>query len=98
MHTWTTGTREAAAENRLASKSNDALGRRELCMLCGRNAGLEAGVNARLAAPRVDRLLAHPELRSHLRDLPSPLNQSHDSSPELRRIASPRHIALLLRS
>ena len=68
---------------------------REFGLLSGRDAGLEAGVNSRLAAPGVDRLLADLELCSDLGYLPTSLNQIYDSSPELRRVAPPCHIAPL---
>ncbi len=51
-----------------------------------------------LAAPGIDRLLTYLEFSSHLRDLPTPFDQRHGSLPELRRVALPCHIALLLRS
>ena len=58
---------------------------RELGMLGRRDAGFEAGVDSRLAAPDVDRLLAHLKIRSNLRDLPSAFNQIDYPAPELRR-------------
>jgi len=77
--------------------SDASLRRDELSPLGRRDAGLEAGVNARLTAPGVDRLLAYLELGSDLGNLPTAIHQIHYASPELRRVASSCHLVLLLR-
>ena len=60
-----------------------------------RDADLEAGVDSRLAAPGVDRLLAHFEFDCDISNLPAALNQSYDPSPELRRVTPSCHLVLL---
>ena len=78
--------------------ADPSVGGRELRSFAGRDAGLEAGVSARLAAPGVERLLAHLEFCGDVRDPSACLDQGHDPLPELRRVAPPCHIAFLLQS
>ncbi len=68
---------------------------REFGLLGGRDAWLQAGVDSRLSAPGVNRLLANLELCSNLGTLPTSVNQIYDSSPELRRVAPSCPIAPL---
>jgi len=68
---------------------------REFGLLGRRDAGFEAGVDSRLAAPGVDRLLADLEIRSNLRHLPSAFNQIDYPAPELRRVTPSCHLNLL---
>ena len=77
--------------------SNTPFRCREFGLLGRRDAGLEAGVNSCLAAPGVDRLLAHLEFCSDLGYVPAAFNPIHDAAPKLRRVAPPRHIVLLSR-
>jgi len=51
----------------------------------------EAGVDSRLTAPSVDRLLAHFEFYRDLGNLSAAFNQIYDSSPKLRRAAHSCH-------
>lgn len=51
------------------------------------DAGLKAGVDARLPAPDVDRLLADFEVPSHLGNLLSAFDQIDHPTAKLRRVA-----------
>jgi len=59
------------------------------------DAGLEAGVDSRLTAPGVNRLLAHFQFYCDVDDLPAAFKRIYDSSPELRRVAPSCHLVLL---
>ena len=57
--------------------------RRELGVLRGRHARLDPGVDARLASPRIDRLAADPQLRSHPSHRPARLDQIDHTPPDI---------------
>ncbi len=75
--------------------SNPPLRSRTLGELRSRDAGLEAGVDSRLTAPAVDRLLAHFEFYRDVSNLSAAFNQIYDSSPKLRRVTPSCHLVLL---
>lgn len=62
-----------------------------------RDAALEAGADARLAAPDVDRLLTDPEHLGDLGDLPPSLGQIDHLTAKPRRISPSCHLVLRLR-
>jgi len=67
--------------------------RHKLGVVRSRHAGLDAGVDTRLAVPRLDRLIADLKLSRDLRDRPARLNQIDHTPPELRRITPRCHEA-----
>lgn len=68
-------------------------GREELGALKRRDAGLEAGVDVRLAAPDVDRLLADAQLLRDLGGLPARFDQLDHPTAKLRRVDPLRAIS-----
>jgi len=74
--------------------SDSPLRGRELCVLRRRETGLEPSVDSRLPPPRIDRLLANPEIRGDFRHLSTAFDQLDDTLPELGRVAPPCHIDL----
>src|SRR5205085_6595541 len=66
----------------------------QLPALTRRQTGVDPSVDAVLATPRIDRLLADTEIRGNLRDLAARRNELQNAATELRRITLPRHAAL----
>jgi hypothetical protein len=74
----------------------DALARRhEFGVFRRRQPGLDPAVDAVLATPVVDRLIANAGVGRDVRDLAAHLDQIEHTTPELRRIRTPSHAALL---
>jgi hypothetical protein len=69
--------------------------RHQLRLLHGRQPRLETPVDAVLTSPRVDRLIADPEIRSNLGDLAAGLHQIQYAPAKLRRIPTSPHAVLL---
>src|SRR4051812_44764088 len=72
-----------------------ALGRGQLALLSAGQPGLQATVDAVLATPGVDQLIADPQRHGDLGHRPTGLDQIQVLAPELRRIATPSHATLL---
>ena len=65
--------------------------RRQIGLLSSCQSRLRPGTDARLSAPRLDRLIADPQLRGNLHDRTARLDQIDLTLPELRRITSRCH-------
>jgi hypothetical protein len=74
----------------------DPLARRDqLCFLHRRQPRPQPTIDAVLAAPRVDRLAADPQILGHLGDIAPSLDQIEHTTPKRRRIAPSPHAVLL---
>jgi hypothetical protein len=74
----------------------DPLARRDQLSLLRRGqTHLEPTVDAVLAPPRVDRLVADPQIVGDLSDLAPSLDQIEHTTPKLRRVAPSPHAVLL---
>src|SRR5438105_9111887 len=87
--------RRAPMNRELGLEFTDSLTSREqLPALTRRQTGVDPSVDAVLATPRIDRLLADTEIRGNLPDLAARRNELQNAATELRRITLPRHAAL----
>jgi hypothetical protein len=75
--------------------SNPALGRGQLGLLAAGQARFQAAVDAVLAAPGVDRLIADAQRLGDLGDRPPGLDQVQDLAAELGWIPASSHATLL---
>jgi hypothetical protein len=85
-----------AVHSQLRFENTDPLAcRDELGLLRRGQPRLEPTVDAVLAAPRVDRLVADSEIVGDLGDLAPSLDQIEHATPKLRRVAPSPHAVLL---
>ncbi len=82
----------SAMHGELGFEVSDALASCDkLCLLGRRQPGLETTVDAVLAPPRVDRLVADAQVLGDLGDLAAGVDQVEHTTPELGRVATPSH-------